>query len=333
MANILKTLVGVKEVHLGTKRPNIMSWETIPSTFQSEFRIFLRRSSVTSMGIDYFTAFPLSILNDCASLRSLSLVGGFSFSPNGGVNGSEKSTLGENSQSTSRPRLERFNFYGVLQDSLSVVVAWFESPGSPDLSTLTFFCAKTSHREDHHRITRLLQMTRSLNILELEFGREICLFYNPLAADVAHTLPHVNLLLASLTKLRHLKISAVFSSTTDFFVSSDGEGLHEHTVYSHPLSWIVLFLTPLLEHKNLKRIIFHFKIEMTPHVVRNYVSWKDLSTVLLSIQSSSGLKKVRMTCTPVKRPLSEKKEFIEVFNSDEHLSQLVETSLLEISQL
>ncbi|KAF9565100.1 hypothetical protein CPC08DRAFT_815625 [Agrocybe pediades] len=321
MASILQMLVNVKEVNMGWKRPNVMPWKTLPSTFRSAFCVFLRRQSITSLGIDYLSGFPLSILNDCASLRSLSLIGGFSFSSDGAK-----------SQNNSRAQLERFNLNSIMENSSSSVTAWFESPGSPDLSTVTFLCAKTSFLEDHHHITRLLQMTRSLNVLELEFGREICTYYNPFAADAAtaHIPLPVNLLLASLTKLRHLKISAVFSSTTDFFVSSDGETAHEQTVYRHPVSWIVRLLAPLGEHKHLEQIDFHFGLEMTPHVVRNHVPWKDLSTVLLSIQ---GLKKVRMAYIPIKRPLSQKKELIEVFNSDEHLSRLVKAGLLEISQL
>jgi len=167
IGSVLRMLPKVSEVNLTARQHSKTSWQNFHQTFQSSIARIFQTSFLTCVFINNIDAFPLNLLNDCVSLKSLSLCGTFVFD-----NPDVKLQSSINSFKT-EPGLEMLSLRCNTSNSLRNIVSWFHSEGSPTLSTLISLRLSTHRDQDYpHFICILNDCSPSLRNLELHLGSE-----------------------------------------------------------------------------------------------------------------------------------------------------------------
>lgn len=126
MGQTLLILSHLTDVSLSGLHSGITSWQRFHHIFQTSFARILRLPSMDSVFIHDIEDFPLSLLNNCTSLKSLSLrLVGYPTIPSPAIASSE----------TELPMLEYLEILECTY-ALSLILVWLLSPGSPKLTNL-----------------------------------------------------------------------------------------------------------------------------------------------------------------------------------------------------
>ncbi|KDR83182.1 hypothetical protein GALMADRAFT_873658 [Galerina marginata CBS 339.88] len=323
IGRIFPRISHLSRISLAGRRNSLISWGRLQDDFQTSFVEILRTRSLVDVAIYDMDNFPLSLLDNCKSLKHLELSGSFSSKADDAAE-----TSISNSTNPVRAQLTSLSLR-YWSSSVGQILGWLQSESSPHIGTLRSLKMTLQHVEYGSVVPAIFAAcSTSLKELELNPGQEVNTRYN-LSGEIipSHATLHQIVDLSTIPNLNRLTIVTHLGSVEDFWISSSGEDTVETCIYTTPFSWILRLMATLsrLRSNSLEYVVLDLSFSMN----RRSLEMVNLGhlTSAFNLKLLPSLRNVKLRATFIRTSTVDLRIFMQVLQTNPHLSPLIASGL------